>query len=124
VLSGGWTVDGGRALTQKLLEMPNPPTAVFCFNDRMALGAYEAAHAKGLRIPQDISIVGFDDEDLAGYIAPRLSTVVLPHDEMARIAIGYMLDHFETAAEPPRPQKIKVECRYVGRESVAAPRTS
>lgn len=122
VLTGGWTVDGGRMLTQKLLELSNPPTAIFCFNDRMALGAYEAAHAKGLRIPEDLSIVGFDDEDLAGYVSPRLSTIVLPHDEMARVAVGYMLDHFETTAEPPRPQKIKVECRYVERESVASPR--
>ena len=121
VVAGGWTVNGGRELTARLLDMPNPPTAIFCFNDRMAIGAYDAVKAKGLRVPEDISIVGFDDEDLAGYAQPPLSTVVLPHDEMARWAVGALLDR---QAGDISAHKIKMECPLVARGSIAPPKGS
>jgi len=119
---GGWTVDGGRALTLRLLDGPNPPTAIFCFNDRLAMGAYDAIKSRGLSVPDDISIVGFDDEDLASYVVPPLSTVVLPHDEMARWAVGNLLDHNQDGSAPHRMQKIKIECPLVVRSSIAPPR--
>ncbi|MEO5807875.1 LacI family DNA-binding transcriptional regulator [Devosia sp.] len=122
VLTGGWTVNGGRELTLRLLDLPQPPTAIFCFNDRMAMGAYDAVKSRGLSIPGDISIVGFDDEDLASYMLPPLSTVVLPHDEMARWAVGALLDHNEGISAHQNAQKIKIECRYIARGSVAPPR--
>lgn len=122
ILLGGWTVDGGRELTLQLLDLPRPPTAIFCFNDRMAMGAYDAIRSRGLSVPGDISVVGFDDEDLAGYVIPPLSTVVLPHDEMARWAVGALLDQDPTGATPLPPQKIKIECPLVERASIAAPR--
>jgi LacI family transcriptional regulator len=122
ILVGGWTVDGGRELTLRLLDMPQPPTAIFCFNDRMAMGAYDAIRSRGLEVPGDISIVGFDDEDLASYLIPPLSTLVLPHDEMARWAVGALLDHNEASASPRRLQKIKIECPLIERGSIAPPR--
>ncbi|MFD1942523.1 LacI family DNA-binding transcriptional regulator [Paradevosia shaoguanensis] len=118
LVTGGWTVNGGRELTAKLLELDNPPTAIFCFNDRMAIGAYDAVRAKGLRVPDDISIVGFDDEDLASYAQPPLSTVILPHDEMARWAVGALLDR---RAGDTSARKIKMECPLVPRGSIAPP---
>lgn len=123
ILVGGWTVDGGRALTLRLLDMPEPPTAIFCFNDRMAMGAYDAIRSRGLTVPGDISIVGFDDEDLASYLMPPLSTVLLPHDEMARWAVGELLDHSDDAPSSRRLQKIKIECPLVERGSIAPPRS-
>jgi len=115
IMRGGWTVNGGRELTDRLLELPNPPTALFTFNDRMAFGAYDAVRLRGLSIPGDISIVGFDDEDIAGYMQPPLSTMVLPHEEMARWAVGQLLDeHLPTAS----PRKIKIECPLVERGSI------
>jgi len=122
ILHGGWTMSGGRDLTNRLLDMDNPPTAIFCFNDRMAMGAYDAIKARGLSIPGDISIVGFDDEDLASYLVPPLTTVVLPHDEMARWAIGALLDQDDFKAADGRAQKIKIECPLVVRGSIGAPR--
>jgi LacI family transcriptional regulator len=104
------------------LALPNPPTAIFCFNDRMAMGAYDAARDLGLGVPEDLSIVGFDDEDLAAYLAPQLSTVLLPHDEMARWAVGALLDSNEGIAAHRQTQKIKIECPFVARGSVAPPR--
>lgn len=121
ILTGGWTVNGGRMLTAKLLDLPEPPTAIFCFNDRMAMGAYEAIKNRGLRVPEDISVVGFDDEELASYMVPPLTTVILPHDEMARWAVGALLDHNEGISSHRRTQKIKVECKLVERQSVHAP---
>jgi LacI family transcriptional regulator len=123
VLMGGWTVNGGRELTLKLLDRKDPPTAIFCFNDRMAVGAYDAIKSRGLRVPEDISVVGFDDEDLASYLVPPLSTVLLPHDEMARWAVGALLDHNEGISSHRTTQKIKLECPFVERGSIAAPQS-
>ncbi|WIJ24061.1 LacI family DNA-binding transcriptional regulator [Devosia sp. RR2S18] len=122
VTSGGWSIRAGRERARALLLDPNPPTAIFCFNDRMAIGCYEAARELGLRVPEDISIVGFDDEDLAANMQPPLSTVILPHDEMARWAVGQLLDGFEAADQDQRMQKIKIECELVARASIAPPR--
>jgi LacI family transcriptional regulator len=115
IMRGGWTVNGGRELTDKLLERPNPPTAIFCFNDRMAMGAYDALRLRGLRIPDDISVVGFDDEDMAAYMLPPLTTVILPHEEMARWAVGTLLDEHLPAVSP---RKLKIECPLVVRGSI------
>ena len=123
VLMGGWTVNGGRELTLKLLDRKDPPTAIFCFNDRMAVGAYDAIKSRGLRVPEDISVVGFDDEDLASYMVPPLSTVLLPHDEMARWAVGVLLDHNEGISSHRTTQRIKLECPFVERGSIAAPQS-
>lgn len=122
ILVGGWTVDGGRELTLRLLDMAQPPTGIFCFNDRMAMGAYDAIRSRGLSVPGDVSVVGFDDEDLASYLVPPLSTMVLPHDEMARWAVGSLLDHNQAGLTPRRLQRLKIECPLIERGSIAPPR--
>ena len=119
---GGWTLRHGRERALALLSRPDRPTAVFCFNDRMAIGCYEAARSLGLRIPQDLSIMGFDDEDLSGFLDPGLSTMVLPHDEMARWAVGQLLDGYDAADQDERMRKIKIECEFVERQSIGAPK--
>jgi LacI family transcriptional regulator len=118
---GGWTLRHGRDRALELLSRPDRPTAIFCFNDRMAIGCYDAARLLGLRIPQDLSIVGFDNEDLAGFLDPGLSTMVLPHDEMARWAVGHLLDSYGNMDEDERLQKVKIECELVERASIAPP---
>jgi LacI family transcriptional regulator len=116
-----WTVDSGRDLTLHLLDLPDPPTGIFCFNDRAAIGAYEAAALRGLRVPEDLSIVGFDDEDFAANLLPPLTTMVLPHDEMARTAVQ-MLGHMRPEGAAARPRRIKIDCGLVQRGSVTASR--
>ncbi|MGI5130064.1 LacI family DNA-binding transcriptional regulator [Pseudonocardia sp. CA-107938] len=101
------------------------PTALFCYNDRMAMGAYRAARELGLSIPEDLSIVGFDNQEIiAANLAPGLTTVALPHYEMGAWAL-------ETAAEmltggndqPVGPfEPLLLPCPLVVRESVAPPR--
>lgn len=113
-----WTVASGREQMATLLDLPDPPTAVFCFNDRVAMGAYEAIHTRNLRIPQDISVIGFDDDDLAAHLQPPLSTMVLPHDEMARWAVARLL---ERGSAPLPPARVKIDCEPVLRGSIAPP---
>ena len=115
-----WTVASGRDATLRLLDLPDPPTAIFCFNDRVAIGCYEALAMRGLRVPQDMSVMGFDDDDLVANLQPPLSTMVLPHDEMARWAVARLLERQEGAQL--QPQRVKVECEPVLRASVAHPR--
>lgn len=121
IMRGGWTVTGGRELAGQLFGRARPPTALFCFNDRMAIGAYDAARMHGLRIPEDVSIVGYDDEDLASYMVPPLSTVVLPHDEMARRAVATLIAERNGAATKTH-HRVKIESPLVLRASIAPPR--
>ena len=115
VIRGGWTIDGGRQMTDRLLDSASPPTAIFTFNDRMAVGAYDAIRLRGLSIPGDISVVGFDDEDIAGYLVPPLTTMALPHEEMARWAVGALLDEQLPAIAR---RKLKLDCPLVPRGSI------
>lgn len=114
VSRSAWTVGSGRAAMAQVL--PARPTAVTCFNDRVAIGAYEAIRVAGLTIPGDISVIGYDNEDLVAHLAPPLSTVQLPHEEMARLAISILAD-----GQHPLPyQRIKVDSPLVLRASVAS----
>lgn len=98
-----------------LLEAPDPPTALFCGNDRAAMGAYDAIKERGLRIPDDIAVVGFDNQEIiAKGLRPPLASVALPHSEMGVWALAKVLEG--NTGEPP--QKHLMPCSYVPRESV------
>ncbi|WP_229068720.1 LacI family DNA-binding transcriptional regulator [Actinoplanes sp. DH11] len=120
---------GGYRAALQLLHMPNRPTALFCFNDRMAMGAYRAAHQLGLRIPEDLSVVGFDNQELiADGLFPGLTTVALPHYEMGGWAVNTMIGLLDEAHPAShrrrRPTQITMECNLIQRDSVAAPATA
>src|SRR5690606_32193399 len=82
VVEGNWQLSSGYEATLELMQHHRPPTAIFCGNDRMAIGCYEALKQLGLSIPGDVSVVGFDDEDLASHIMPKLTTLKFPRREM------------------------------------------
>lgn len=119
---GGWTLHGGRERALALLSLETRPTAIFCFNDRMAIGCYEAARTLGISIPEELSVIGFDNDELSGYLDPRLSTMQLPHEEMARWSVAQLLDGYDAADQDLRKQKIKIECEIVDRDSIAPPK--
>lgn len=113
---GTGIVEDGLALTAELLDEPDAPTAIFCGNDRTAWGAYRAIEARGLRVPEDCSIVGFDDQDtVAPYLDPGLTTVALPYERMAREAVSLLL-----AENREEPRTHPIECSPVLRGSVAS----
>jgi LacI family transcriptional regulator len=86
-----WEPPEGYAATSRLLDGPELPTAIICLNDRIAFGAYQAIQERGLRIPEDISVVSFDDEEMAAYLRPGLTTAKIPYEEMGRQAVELVL---------------------------------
>jgi LacI family transcriptional regulator len=90
-LPGEPTVQSGYRAAQHLLDRPDRPTALVAFNDKAASGALVAAAQRGLRVPEDVSIAGFDDIDLAQATRPTLTTVRQPLQEMGRMAVSLLL---------------------------------
>jgi DNA-binding LacI/PurR family transcriptional regulator len=99
----------GFASTQSLLEVPDLPTAIFVSSDVLAFAALAAIRQHGLRVPEDIAVVGFDDHPLAQYASPPLTTVRLPFDEMGRQAGRMLLELFKRNDEPGREVELKTE---------------
>jgi LacI family transcriptional regulator len=89
---GGYTYDSGVERAHELLTMTPRPTAVFTGNDEMAVGVYRAAHNLGLSIPDDLSVVGYDDAPIASQVWPALSSVRLPIRDMGKIAAKRVLE--------------------------------
>jgi LacI family transcriptional regulator len=100
-----------------LLELRQRPTAIFCASDMVALGAYEAAHRQGLRVPDDVSIVGFDDIPLAAWVQPNLTTVRQPLLEMASLATRMLFRLID--GEALDATQVEVATRLVVRNSTA-----
>ncbi|WP_152190320.1 LacI family DNA-binding transcriptional regulator [Georgenia satyanarayanai] len=107
----------GAAAMARLLEVPDPPDAVFCFNDALALGALRTLALRGLRVPQDVAVVGVDDIEEATYTTPSLSTIAPDKQELASAAIDLLLRGGAAAGVPP--QTVTVPHRLTVRESTA-----
>lgn len=118
VLQGNWSPSAGYECTRKLLSLKERPTAIFCQNDRMAIGCYEALKEAGLRIPQDISVVGYDDEEISRHLTPQLTTVILPHRMMGHWAAEKLVALAKGQAGPPEQKRM--ECGLTKRASVAS----
>jgi LacI family transcriptional regulator len=113
-------IDGGYRAAQRLMSLPQPPEAIFCFNDRMALGVYQAFQELGVAIPGDVAVVGYDNEpDLAAWLRPPLTTLELPHYEMGRWAASHLLGLIaqERDAGGAEPVQHLMTCALVERES-------
>jgi LacI family transcriptional regulator len=112
--------EGGYQAARRLLALPERPTGLFCFSDLMAMGAYGAVREAGLRIPQDISVVGFDDlQFVASGLHPGLTTVALPHYEMGAWGVGQLLALTESSAGESK--QIELSGQLIRRRSVAPP---
>ena len=120
VRHGDFHTEGGRRLAHELLRLADPPTAIFAGNDLQALGVYEAAREMGLRIPEDISVVGYDDLPLARWVGPPLTTVRQPLVEMAEEATRMVLA-LSRGIEPPN-RRLDLATSLVVRASTQAPR--
>lgn len=109
-----------RRQMRELLDLPQPPTAVFACSDRMALGACDALAERGLRVPDDMSVVGFDDLPEARWASPALTTVRQPVSEMAATALRLLVRLMD--GDRPESTRTELSTRLITRESTAAPR--
>ncbi|MEP1209247.1 MAG: LacI family DNA-binding transcriptional regulator [Rhizobiaceae bacterium] len=120
VVEGDWLPSSGYRGTQKLMSLPNPPTAIFCQNDRMAIGCYEALKELGYSIPDDISVIGFDDDELARHLSPPLTSMNLPTRSLGRWVIEHL---FHGHPGQSRHPLTKLECELVERDSISTPKS-
>ncbi len=112
IVEGNWSVKESYNQMQMLLSRPPYPRAVFCASDLMALGVYQALSQHHLSVPEDVAVIGYDNQLLAAQLTPSLSSVDLPYDEMGRLAVETLLD-----MSPPPLMLVKVEGDLVIRES-------
>ncbi|AYF99444.1 LacI family DNA-binding transcriptional regulator [Protaetiibacter intestinalis] len=120
-LQGDWSAHSGYLAMRRLIETTpreELPTAIFSANDQMALGAYRALGEEGLRIPEDVSVVGFDDIEEAVDFSPPLTTIAQDWDLLGREVLRVASESLDGAP----PQRVLLPTRLVVRESVAAPR--
>jgi LacI family transcriptional regulator len=111
--------DGGVAAVRQFLEQGMPATAIFAFNDQMATGAIGALQRAGLRVPHDVSVIGFDDVPLAAAIYPALTTIAQPIAEMGALGVRLLLERIARRDAPY--QRVLLPTRLVVRESTASP---
>jgi LacI family transcriptional regulator len=116
---GDFEIPAGYTAACRLLDLPERPTAVFASNDNMAVGVLRAARERGLSVPGDLSVVGFDDAEVAQSVTPALTTVRQPLGELGRTAISVL----QRLVDGQRVEALRVELgtRLVVRESTAAP---
>jgi len=122
-VSGG-DVATGEAAAEELLARDTRPTAIVCYNDLVALGTMRAVRAAGLRLPDDVSVTGFDDVALAALVHPPLTTVAQPGAEMAAWAVERLVAEIAASRAGvvrAAPDVVRMPCRLVVRGSTAAP---
>jgi len=113
-----WEPEFSRKAIGQLLDTTTSPRALICGNDRVAMGAYQALGHAGLRVPDDVSVISFDDSDLAGWLEPGLTSIALPHEELGRSAVELLL------MSDRRARIRRIPMRLHPRASVAPPRSS
>ena len=113
---GHWTRHGGQEAMRELMALPERPSAVFCCNDLMALGALDTAAELGLSVPRDVAVVGYDDLEWSSLVRPRLTTIVNPAYDTGRTAGNLLLDRMSGRYHGVR-RMVVLPCRIVVRES-------
>ncbi|MNW23447.1 putative HTH-type transcriptional repressor ExuR [compost metagenome] len=121
MVQGRYDHESGSRAMKELLSLQEPPTAVFCSNDDMAIGAMNAAFESGKRVPDDVSIVGFDDIGYSLYTTPALTTVKRPIEEISSLGAKRMMSRMESGSQTG--ELIYVDTRFIERHSTAPLRT-
>jgi len=117
-----FTYEGGRAAAHSLLDRPDRPSAIFAASDEIALGVMEEARRRSIRVPEDLSIVGFDDTFLASRSTPPLTTVAQPLHDMGRIAVRLLVEEVQGQASVGH---VELATHLVLRDSTSSsPRTA
>jgi LacI family transcriptional regulator len=118
-IESNFEIGGGYEAAERLLDSPSPPTAIFAFNDNLAVGVLQAARLRGLGVPADLSLVGFDDSEHAPLVTPPLTSVRQPLTEMGRMAVTLLVRLL--AQRGAETLKVELSTILVVRDSTAAP---
>ena len=119
VVKGDWSASAGYDGTRRLMALVERPTAIFCQNDRMAIGCYEALKEAGIVIPDGMSVVGYDDEEISRHLHPQLTTVVLPQRAMGAWAVKSLAATRKPASDGFPVTRLS--CDLIPRQSVMRP---
>ena len=117
-VAADFVIAGGVAAAGRLLGLADPPTAIFAFNDSLAIGVVQAARSRGLHLPADLSVAGFDDTADASIVYPALTTVRQPLAELGRMAVTLLVRLLER--QSLEPLQVELATKLVVRESTAA----
>ena len=119
VVDSDFEIAQGHRAARRLLDLHEPPTAVFAFNDNIAIGVLQAARERGIRVPDELSVIGFDDVEAAEIVTPQLTTIRQPLEELGRMAVSLL----ERLLEGQRIEALHVELRtqLVVRQTTAPP---
>jgi len=120
IVEGAYTFDSGVACAEALLARRPRPTAIFACNDEMAVGVYKAAYRLGISIPQELSVIGFDDSPLASRLSPSLTTIRMPIRDMGRLAAAKLIPG-KAVEEPDTAIVTRVNLHLVVRDSTQPP---
>jgi LacI family transcriptional regulator len=119
VVEGDHTMEGGIRALARLVELPNRPTAIMCSNDLTAIGVMREAYEYGIPIPQQLSVVGFDDVRMAQFMTPPLTTIQMSQTELARLAFKALLTEVERESPAEHGTEYALDTDLVLRKSTA-----
>ena len=122
VMHGDFSIESGAAAAERLLRRRERPTAIFCFNDEMAMGVIEVARRLGVHVPDDLSVVGFDDIRFARHTVPPLTTVAQPMRQIGEGTVHLLLHILADASDGEAPESVTLPHQLIVRESTAPPR--
>nr|WP_111741949.1 DNA-binding transcriptional regulator CytR [Leminorella richardii] len=117
ILEGPLTFESGASALSQLMALPQPPSAIFCHSDIVAIGAIHQAKQQGLKVPQDLSVIGFDDISMAKYADPPLTTVAQPRYQIGKQAVQMLLELLE--GNPEKRGSILLDSELIVRDSTA-----
>ncbi len=117
---GDFSLQSGAKVAQEWLSMKTRPTALFCANDEMALGVISELHANGLEVPKHLSVIGFDDIDVAQYFLPPLTTISQPRLELGITAVNLLLERLQNSANADPHEHTVLPVKLINRKSTAA----
>jgi len=121
VVEGDHSLEGGKKALQKLSTLPEQPTALLCSNDMTAIGVLREAFELGIKVPEELSVVGFDDIRIAEFMIPPLTTVQMSQSELARLAFGALLEEVKRETPAQEGTEYVLKTRLVLRSSTTFP---
>ena len=121
IVEGDHTLEGGIAAMERLLAVKKRPTAVMCSNDMTAIGVLHKLYRAGLRVPDDLSVIGFDDIHITEVTIPPLTTIQMSRFELARAAVTALRAHVEQSENSPPKREYNIQTDLIVRESTGLP---